>query len=150
MADCIASVLWHPNLWETSQKVSSHNVWLNFTRIIYLLFYLILKSCQICVVTFFIFWLLNVCICKTLAVFMQCYSLFSHDLNILDLLWRSPLWRLPLCALLLCFMIYYDITMGHDIARDATMGTDIARDIHCDVTMGNDIAVCTYNWQHNG
>ncbi len=55
------------------------------------------------------------------------------------------LWRLLLCALLLCSMINYDITMGHDVAWDATLRNDIARDTHCDVTMGDGIAVCTYH-----
>ncbi len=31
------------------------------------------------------------------------------------------LWILPLCALLLCSMTHYDITMAHDIARDAPL-----------------------------
>ncbi len=39
-------------------------------------------------------------------------------------------------------MTHYDITKGHDIARDDQCGitvcNDIARGIHCDVTMSND------------
>ncbi len=31
------------------------------------------------------------------------------------------LWILPLCALLLSSMTHYDITMAHDIARDAPL-----------------------------
>ncbi len=31
------------------------------------------------------------------------------------------LWILPLCALLLCSMTHYDITMAHDVARDAPL-----------------------------
>ncbi len=41
---------------------------------------------------------------------------------------------------------HYDITMGNNVTRDTheiTMGNDIARDIHCDITMSNDIAMCT-------
>ncbi len=48
---------------------------------------------------------------------MPFYGLFSCDLYILDLWWRSPLYLL--LALLLCSMTHYDITMGHDIVRDA-------------------------------
>ncbi len=76
---------------------------------------------------------------------MLYYGLFSRDLHIHHLWWKSPL--CSLLALLLCSMIHYDITKGHDIARDAhcgtTMGNNIARDIHYDVTMDNDIAMCT-------
>ncbi len=64
---------------------------------------------------------------------MPYYGLFSCDLHIL--------------ALLLCSMTHYDITMGHDVAKDAycgtTMGNDVARGIHCDITMDNDFAMCT-------
>ncbi len=54
------------------------------------------------------------------------YSLFSRDLHVLELQWRSPcshyfLWRLPLCALLLCSMTHYDIKMGDDVAMDAPL-----------------------------
>ncbi len=56
-------------------------------------------------------------------------------------------WILPLCVLRLCSMTHYDITMAHDVARDAhcgtTIGSDVARDIHCDATLDNDIAMCT-------
>ncbi len=31
------------------------------------------------------------------------------------------LWILPLCALLLCSMTHYDITMAHDVGRDAPL-----------------------------
>ncbi len=31
------------------------------------------------------------------------------------------LWILPLCALLLCSMTHYDITMGHDVVRNAPL-----------------------------
>ncbi len=31
------------------------------------------------------------------------------------------LWILPLCALHLCSMTHYDITMAHDVARDASL-----------------------------
>ncbi len=77
---------------------------------------------------------------------MPYYGLFSCDLHILDLRWRSHL--CSLLALLLCSMTHYDITIGHNIVRDArhcgtTMGNNIARDIHCDITMDNDIAMCT-------
>ncbi len=57
--------------------------------------------------------------------FMPYYGLFSHDLHILALSWRSPLcsllflWILPLCALLLGSVTHYDITMGDNIVRDA-------------------------------
>ncbi len=44
--------------------------------------------------------------------------------------------------------IHGDITMGHDVARDAHCGTtmcnDVAQDIHYDITMDNDVAMCTY------
>ncbi len=57
------------------------------------------------------------------------------------------LWILPLCALLLCSMTHYDITMGHDVDRDAplwhTISNNVARDIHYDVTMDNDVAMYT-------
>ncbi len=46
-------------------------------------------------------------------------------------------------------VIHCEITMGNDIASDAhceiTMANDLAREIHCDVTMTNDVAVCTYH-----
>ncbi len=46
-------------------------------------------------------------------------------------------------------MTHYDITMGHEVAKNVplyiTMGNDIARDIHCDITMGNYVAMCTYH-----
>ncbi len=57
------------------------------------------------------------------------------------------LWILPLCALLLCSMTHSDITMGHDVVRDAALwhnnGDNVTRDIHYDVTMDNDVAMCT-------
>ncbi len=31
------------------------------------------------------------------------------------------LWILPLCAQLLCSMTHYDITMAHDVGRDAPL-----------------------------
>ncbi len=77
--------------------------------------------------------------------FMPYYGLFSCDFHILDLRWRSPL--CSLLALLLCSMTHYDITMCHEIVRDAphcgtTMGKNIARDIYCDVTMDNNVTMC--------
>ncbi len=65
-----------------------------------------------------------------------------------------------LLALLLCSITHYDITMTHDIARDAPCSTrmddDVAKDIHYDVTkdkkikmkkndvtMDNDVVICT-------
>ncbi len=42
---------------------------------------------------------------------------------------------------------HFNITMtpGNDIARDEiTKGNDVARDIHCDVTMSNDVAMFVY------
>ncbi len=43
---------------------------------------------------------------------------------------------------------HYDITMGNGIAKDArcevTLGNH-AKGIHCDVTMSNDISMCTYH-----
>ncbi len=48
---------------------------------------------------------------------MPYYGLFSRDLYIFDLRWRSPL--CSLLALLLCSMTHYNITMGHDVARNA-------------------------------
>ncbi len=57
--------------------------------------------------------------------------------------------RLSLCTLLLCCMTHYDITMGHNIDRYAPLwiaiGNDISRDIHCDVIMDNNVAMCTYH-----
>ncbi len=39
------------------------------------------------------------------------------------------LWILPLCALRLCCMNHYDITMAHEVARDAPlMGNDVVMD----------------------
>ncbi len=52
------------------------------------------------------------------ACFMPYYGLFSRDLHIRDLQWRSLL-----CSLLACSMTHYDITMGHDIVRDAPIVT---------------------------
>ncbi len=50
--------------------------------------------------------------------------------------------KLPLSVLLLCSMTHYDII---------TIGNDIVLDIHCDVTMCNDVATCTYDiTMHNG
>ncbi len=50
---------------------------------------------------------------------MPYYGLFSRDLPILDLQWKSPF--CSLLALLLCSMAHYDITMCHGIARDALL-----------------------------
>ncbi len=60
------------------------------------------------------------------TIFMPYYGLFSRDLHIPDLQWKSPLcslllWILPLCALLLCSISHYDITMGHDVVMDAAL-----------------------------
>ncbi len=57
---------------------------------------------------------------------MPYYGLFSRDLHILDLWQRSRcthyfLWILPMCALFLCSMTHYDITIGHDVAKDAPL-----------------------------
>ncbi len=58
--------------------------------------------------------------------FMPYYGLFSRDLYILDLQWRSPLYSLrfvditPVCTTLM-FMTHYDITMAHDVVRDAPL-----------------------------
>ncbi len=45
-------------------------------------------------------------------------------------------------------MTHYDITMGHDVVRNAhcgtTMGNDVARDVHYDVTMDNDVAITSF------
>ncbi len=30
-----------------------------------------------------------------------------------------------------------------------TIGNDVARDIHCDVTMSNDVAMCKYHVYHD-
>ncbi len=46
-------------------------------------------------------------------------AMFSRDLHILDLQWRSHL--CSLFALLLCSMTHYDFTMGHDVARDVPL-----------------------------
>ncbi len=62
--------------------------------------------------------------CKSQHYVMPYYGLFSRDLHILDLQWRSPLcslWILPLCALHLCSMTHYDITVAHDIATNASI-----------------------------
>ncbi len=83
---------------------------------------------------------------------MPYYGLFSLDLHILDLQWRSPwcsllFWILSLCALLVRSMTHYDITMGHDVVRDAPLwhnkDNNVARDIHYDITMDNDVAMYT-------
>ncbi len=40
---------------------------------------------------------------------------------------------------------HYDIIMAKNIDRDAHFeGNDMASDIHCDVTMSNDVAMCIY------
>ncbi len=49
---------------------------------------------------------------------MPYYGLFSPDLHIIDLWWRSLM-----CTLLLYSMTRYDITMGHGIAWDARLWT---------------------------
>ncbi len=41
---------------------------------------------------------------------------------------------------------HYDITVGNDVMDshcEITMGNDVARDIHSDIIMSNDIAMCT-------
>ncbi len=66
---------------------------------------------------------------------------FCRDYHCVDYF----LWGLPLCALLfvgitpvcttsIFYMTHYDITMGNNIARD----------IHCDVTMSNEVAIYAY------
>ncbi len=43
---------------------------------------------------------------------------------------------------------HYDITIGNiarDVHCDITMSNDVTRDIHCDVTMSHDIDMCTYH-----
>ncbi len=91
---------------------------------------------------------------------MPYYGLFSCDLHILDLQWRSPLWSLlfvditPVCTTL-CSMTYYDITMGHGGMLGmphygTTMDNGIARDIHCDATMDIDVCYVYITWHHNG
>ncbi len=84
---------------------------------------------------------------------MPYYCLFSRDLHILDLWWRSPLCSLFVVDFTPCVHYFYVpwlimtsqwfttlLGMPH---CGTTMGNDIARDIHCDVTMDNDIAMCT-------
>ncbi len=84
--------------------------------------------------TFFIVIIIIHCHChsyfrcglKSLSNIMPYYALFSRDLHILDLQWRSPLcsillWIFPLSAPLLFSMTHYDITMAHDIARDTPL-----------------------------
>ncbi len=61
---------------------------------------------------------------------MPYYGLFSHDLHILGLQWRS-------CAhyfYVLRFILTSQWVM-HALAWDAHC--DVARDIYCDITMGN-------------
>ncbi len=45
-------------------------------------------------------------------------------------------------------LIIYDLTMGHEVARDVnceiTMSNYVARDIHYDVTISDNVAMCTY------
>ncbi len=45
--------------------------------------------------------------------------------------------------------IYYDITMDNDIAWmpivTSQLINDVTMDIHCDVTMSNNVAMCTYH-----
>ncbi len=55
--------------------------------------------------------------CAHYLHYMPYYGLFSCDPHILDVWWRSPL--CSLLALPLCSMTHYDITMGHDVVRDA-------------------------------
>ncbi len=76
---------------------------------------------------------------------MPYYGLFSRDLHILDLRWRSPL----------CSLLFVDITpvcttfMFCDSQWLMTLlgmphcGNDVAKDIHCDATMDTDVAICT-------
>ncbi len=77
--------------------------------------------------------------------FMPYYGLFSWDLHVLHLWWRSPL--CSLLVILLCSLTHYDITIGHDVARmphcGTTIGNDVARNIHYDITMDNEVAMCT-------
>ncbi len=44
-------------------------------------------------------------------------------------------------ALILCDIQACDLWMA---THDITMGNDIARDVHCEITMSNDVAMCTY------
>ncbi len=59
--------------------------------------------------------------------YMPYYGLFSHDLPILDLQWRSPLCSLR-ALLLLCSMTH-DITMGHDIITKLPESGDLCGNI---------------------
>ncbi len=69
------------------------------------------------------------------------YGLFSSDLHILDLWWSSR------CVHCFYSITHYNITMGHNVVTDAPLwhnnGNNIARDIHYDITMDNDVAMCT-------
>ncbi len=38
---------------------------------------------------------------------------------------------------------HYNITMGNDVSRDTHC--NIATDIYCDITLSNDVAICTYH-----
>ncbi len=71
------------------------------------------------------------CLCRTMACFHVILISLISDGDYPRV--HYFLWRLPLCQLLSCSMTQYDITMGNDIASD----------IHCDITMSNDIFMCT-------
>ncbi len=70
--------------------------------------------------------------CAILWLVSGYYPIYRSPLDITPV-GHYFLWILPLYTLLLCSTTLYDITMGNDIIRD----------IHCDVTMSNDIAICT-------
>ncbi len=56
-------------------------------------------------------------------------------IQINDFILRALLFvEITLWALLLCSMTYYDITMGNNITSD----------VYCNITMSNDVAMCTY------
>ncbi len=94
-----------------------------------------------------------VSILRWIFYIMPYYGLFSHDLHILDLQWRSPLCSLPFCGYYICVHYFYVlwlimtsqwvITLLGMPHCDTTMGNNVARDILYDVTMDNDIAMYT-------
>ncbi len=110
-----------------------------------------INDCVTDVVHMYIY--LNVLFLKKIQMYLCCTITCFHVISISLISGGDHtcthyfLWRLPLCTLLLCSMTHYDITMGHNISGDAPLchliGNDGARDIHCDVTMGNDVAICT-------
>ncbi len=68
-------------------------------------------------------------LCRTMACFhlisislissVACFHLIS--ISLITPVLTTFLWILPLCALLLHSMTHYDITMGHDVVRDAPL-----------------------------